>query len=113
MQPCYQIHLASKNLCLLHHISPYHIINKITYAKNKEQKVKLLLQISVSNFRRNVIRRVHTDAGLNYVTDTLTSAWDAMRANFGVHPTAAAPHGWLATRRPYRFDPPIYYCYKQ
>ena len=30
------------------------------------------------------------------MTDTLTSAWDAMRANFGVSPAAAAPHGWVA-----------------
>ena len=43
-----------------------------------------------------MVRRVHTEAGLNYVTDTLTSAWDAMRANFGVSPAAAAPHGWVA-----------------
>ena len=43
-----------------------------------------------------MIRRVHTETGLNYLTDTLTSAWDAMRANFGVSPAAAAPHGWVA-----------------
>ena len=43
-----------------------------------------------------MVRRVHTEVGLNYVTDTLTSAWDAMRANFGVSPAAAAPHGWVA-----------------
>ena len=48
-----------------------------------------------------MIRRVHSDTGLNYLTDTLTSAWDAMRANFGVSPSAAAPHGWVA--RPYRY----------
>ena len=54
--------------------------------------------ISVSRFQRNIVRRVHTGVGLNTVTDTLTSAWDAMRANFGVSPSAAAPHGWVAPR---------------
>ena len=53
----------------------------------------------VSNVRRNVIKRVHTESGLNYLTDTLTSAWDAMKANFGVSPSATAPHGWIAQYR--------------
>ena len=51
---------------------------------------------SVGNVRRNVVRRVQHEGGLNYLTDTLTSAWDAMKANFGVSPAATAPHGWLS-----------------
>ena len=42
------------------------------------------------------MRRVETGAGLNPLTDTLTSAWDAMRANFGLAGSAAVPHGWAA-----------------
>jgi len=64
------------------------------YNKVKEFAIKRL-----SNVRRNVIKRVHTESGLNYLTDTLTSAWDAMKANFGVSPSATAPHGWLAPHR--------------
>ena len=51
---------------------------------------------------------MHSEAGLDHLTDTLTSAWAAMRANFGVSPAAAAPHGWVAppprtsTRLPHR-----------
>ena len=52
-----------------------------------------------SNVRRNTVERLKTESGLNYLTDTLTSAWDAMRANFGVSPKAAAPHGWLTKYR--------------
>lgn len=64
-----------------------------------------------SRLQSNLVRRVHTGAGLHSLTDTLTSAWDAMRANFGVEASAAAPHGWVAPgpqpsvyrrRRPYR-----------
>jgi len=62
-------------------------------------KVKEFAITRLSNVRRNVIKRVHTESGLNYLTDTLTSAWDAMKANFGVSPLATAPHGWIA---PYR-----------
>jgi len=54
-----------------------------------------------SNVRRNTVERLKTESGLNYLTDTLTSAWDAMRANFGVSPKAAAPHGWLTQYSPY------------
>ena len=50
----------------------------------------------MGNVRRNVVRRVQHEGGLNYLTDTLTSAWDAMKANFGVSPAATAPHGWLS-----------------
>jgi len=59
-------------------------------------KVKEFAITRLSNVRRNVIKRVHTESGLNYLTDTLTSAWDAMKANFGVSPSATAPHGWIA-----------------
>jgi len=62
-------------------------------------KVKEFAITRLSNVRRNVIKRVHTESGLNYLTDTLTSAWDAMKANFGVSPSATAPHGWIT---PYR-----------
>mgnify|MGYP001199546184 CR=1 FL=1 len=32
--------------------------------------------------------------GINALSDTLTSAWDAMRANFGVSPANSIPHSW-------------------
>ena len=32
--------------------------------------------------------------GLNSLTDTLTSAWDAMRVNFGVPAAASKPSQW-------------------
>ena len=51
------------------------------------------------------MRRVETGAGLNPLTDTLTSAWDAMRANFGLAGSAAVPHGWAAPA------PHTRYCY--
>ena len=49
--------------------------------------------------RRNTVKRLQSESGLNYLTDTLTSAWDAMRANFGVSQKSAAPHGWLTRHR--------------
>ena len=52
-----------------------------------------------SNVRRNTVKRLQSESGLNYLTDTLTSAWDAMRANFGVSQKSAAPHGWLTRHR--------------
>ena len=45
------------------------------------------------------MKRLQSESGLNYLTDTLTSAWDAMRANFGVSQKSAAPHGWLTRHR--------------
>ena len=64
-------------------------------------KVSTLLttDLLVSNVQRNTVQRLQTESGLNYLTDTLTSAWDAMRANFGVSPQSAAPQGWLTRHR--------------
>ena len=45
------------------------------------------------------MKRLQSESGLNYLTDTLTSAWDAMRANFGVSQKSSAPHGWLTRHR--------------
>ena len=36
--------------------------------------------------------------GLNGLTDTLTSAWDAMRVNFGVPVAASKPSQWGLNR---------------
>ena len=60
---------------------------------------KVMPLLTGSNVQRNTVKRLQTDSGLNYLTDTLTSAWDAMRANFGVGQKAAAPHGWLTRHR--------------
>jgi hypothetical protein len=48
--------------------------------------------------RKNIFRRVQSSPQLNFLSDTLTSAWDAMRANFGVGPKASQPPGWVTYR---------------
>ena len=68
--PCWSIHQTFKGRPTLD-LSSCRLFNEFMTDDN--------LQFSVSNFRRNVVRRVHSETGLNYLTDTLTSAWDAMR----------------------------------
>ena len=72
--------------------------------KFKAYRKFITFLLTGSNVQRNTVKRLQTDSGLNYLTDTLTSAWDAMRANFGVGQKAAAPHGWL-TRHRWPCDP--------